>query len=74
MTVIIICSMALTPLMVILHDRLAPGAALSADGVEAPKDLKARILLIGFDRVGQIVSQPLLARGHSLSIIEPTPA
>ena len=27
-------------------------------------------MLIGFSRVGQIVSQPLLARGHALSIID----
>ncbi|MCW5619577.1 MAG: monovalent cation:proton antiporter-2 (CPA2) family protein [Burkholderiales bacterium] len=70
LTAIIICSMALTPLLVILHDRFAPKAVASMDGVEAPKNLTANILLIGFDRVGQIVSQPLLARGYSLSIIE----
>jgi voltage-gated potassium channel Kch len=40
------------------------------DGVEPAQDLSARVLLIGFGRVGQIVSQPLLARGHSLSIID----
>jgi glutathione-regulated potassium-efflux system protein KefB len=28
------------------------------------------VLLIGFGRVGQIVSQAVLARGHSLSIID----
>jgi transporter, monovalent cation:proton antiporter-2 (CPA2) family len=70
LTAIIICSMVLTPLMIILHDRFAPKATPSLDGVENAKDLSARILLIGFGRVGQIVSQPLLARGHSLSIIE----
>ncbi|MGD9945324.1 MAG: cation:proton antiporter, partial [Burkholderiaceae bacterium] len=73
LTAIIICSMVLTPLMVILHDRFAPKAAASTDGVEAPENLNASILLIGFDRVGQIVSQPLLARGYSLSIIETDP-
>ena len=70
LTAIVICSMALTPLLVILHDRFAPRAAASMDGIEAPQNLTANILLIGFDRVGQIVSQPLLARGYSLSIIE----
>ncbi|MGC4029807.1 MAG: monovalent cation:proton antiporter-2 (CPA2) family protein [Steroidobacteraceae bacterium] len=73
LTAIIICSMVLTPLMVILHDRFAPRVAASMEGVEAPKDLAASILLIGFDRVGQIASQPLLARGYSLSIIETDP-
>ena len=70
LTAIIICSMALTPVMVILHDRLAPRPVASLDGVEPARDLSARVLLIGFGRVGQIVSQPLLARGHSLSIID----
>ncbi|NKC31146.1 monovalent cation:proton antiporter-2 (CPA2) family protein [Falsiroseomonas selenitidurans] len=73
LTAIIICSMVLTPLMMILHDRLAPKPAPSLDGVEAAKGLSGRVLLIGFGRVGQIVSQPLLARGYSLSIIETDP-
>ena len=70
LTAIIICSMALTPVMLILHDRFAPKPVPSLDGVEAVQDLSARVLLIGFGRVGQIVSQPLLARGYSLSIID----
>ncbi|OHC50265.1 MAG: potassium transporter [Rhodobacteraceae bacterium GWF1_65_7] len=73
LTAIIICSMALTPLMIILHDRLAPKVAPSMEGVEGAQDLSARVLLIGFGRMGQIISQPLLARGHSLSIIETDP-
>lgn len=70
LTAIIICSMVLTPLMIILHDRLAPKPAPSMEGVDAARDLRGSVLLIGFGRVGQIVSQPLLARGHSLSIID----
>lgn len=73
LTAIIICSMALTPLMIILHDRLAPKVSPSMEGVEGAQDLSARVLLIGFGRMGQIISQPLLARGHSLSIIETDP-
>ena len=67
---IVIISMVLTPLMVIAHDRLAPKPVASEDGVEGPEGLSGRALLIGFGRVGQIVSQPLLARGHALSIID----
>lgn len=62
--------MALTPLMLILHDRLVPQKAASLDGVEAAHDLAARVLMIGFGRMGQIISQPLLQRGHSISIID----
>lgn len=67
---IIIVSMALTPLMLIAHDGFAPTKAPSLDGVKAAHDLAARVLMIGFGRMGQIISQPLLQRGHSISIID----
>ncbi|MFO1137942.1 MAG: monovalent cation:proton antiporter-2 (CPA2) family protein [Paracoccus sp. (in: a-proteobacteria)] len=73
LTAIVIVSMVLTPLLIILHDRLVPKAQPSLDGVEAARDLHAQALIIGFGRMGQIVSQPLLARGHSLSVIEKDP-
>lgn len=73
LTAIIIISMALTPLMILLHDRAAPRLKPSMDGVDAAHDLSGRVLLIGFGRFGQIVSQPLLARGHGLSIIDTDP-
>jgi len=67
---IIIVSMALTPLLVILHDRLAPRATRSAEGFEKPEGLHGTALIVGFGRVGQIVSQPLLARGYEIAMIE----
>ncbi|GLK82294.1 monovalent cation:proton antiporter-2 (CPA2) family protein [Ancylobacter defluvii] len=70
LTATIIVSMALTPLMIILHDRLMPKPAPSMEGVEAAENLSASVLLIGFGRFGQIVSQPLLANGCSISIID----
>lgn len=70
LTATIIVSMALTPLMIILHDRLMPKSAPSMEGIEAAENLSANVLLIGFGRFGQIVSQPLLAAGSSISIIE----
>ncbi|HBN9847886.1 TPA: cation:proton antiporter [Pseudomonas aeruginosa] len=70
LTATIILSMALTPVLVILHDRLLPKAVPSMDGVDAADNLTANVLLIGFGRFGQIVSQPLLSYGCSISIIE----
>ena len=70
MTAIIIISMVATPLLVILHDRLRPAPAVSTDGVDAAHDLTGDVLVIGFGRVGQVVSQPLLARGFRISIID----
>jgi len=66
----IIVSMALTPLMIILHDRLVPKVSPSMDGIDVADNLQGNVLIIGFGRVGQIVSQPLLARGYSISLIE----
>ena len=70
LTATIIISMILTPVMIIIHDRLVPVAAPSMDGVERAAGLEGNALIIGFGRFGQIVSQPLLARGHTISIIE----
>lgn len=67
---IVILSMALTPLLVIVHDRLTPPEEASLDGVDVADGLKGRVLIIGFGRFGQVASQSLLARGFSVSIIE----
>ena len=70
LTATVILSMALTPLTVIALDRFGPKASASTDGVEAPEDLVGSALIIGFGRFGQIVSQPLISRGCSVSIID----
>ncbi len=70
MTAIVVLSMALTPLTVLLHKRLARADAVSMDGVEAVSEHTANVLIIGFGRVGQIASQGVLARGASLTIID----
>jgi len=73
MTATVIVSMALTPLVVIAHDRLVPKPLVSLEGVDAVRDLGSSVLLIGFGRFGQVVSQPLLARGHAVSLIDRNP-
>lgn len=73
LTAIIIISMVLTPLILIVQDRLKKPVGPSMEGVETAHGLSGRVLLIGFGRMGQIISQPLLARGHSLSIIDSDP-
>lgn len=69
---VVILSMALTPLLMIAADRLLRSEA-SMDGVDAARDLKGRILLIGFGRFGQIASQALLSRGVDLAVIDRDP-
>jgi glutathione-regulated potassium-efflux system protein KefB len=70
MTAVVILSMALTPLVVILIERLTPPERESLDGIDTPEDLNGRVLFVGFGRFAQVVSQPLLAKGIDISIIE----
>ncbi len=73
LTAIIIVSMVMMPLMVVIHDRLMPEVEIDDSGMETPKDAVGTALLIGFGRFGQIVSQPLLARGYSVTTIDNDP-
>lgn len=70
MTAIVIISMALTPMLVILVERLMPAEKESMDGIEEASDLHGRVLFVGFGRFAQVVSQPLLAKGIDVAIIE----
>jgi glutathione-regulated potassium-efflux system protein KefB len=67
---VVILSMALTPLVVLVVERIAQPAAPSMDGIEAAADLKGSVLVIGFGRFAQIVAQALLARRLDVSIID----
>ncbi len=69
-TAIVIISMALTPLVVLLLNRVHKQPEISRDGVEDARDLNGRVLFIGFGRFAQVVSQSLLARGVDISLIE----
>jgi glutathione-regulated potassium-efflux system protein KefB len=70
MTAAVIVSMALTPLLVFALRWVMPKEKESMDGVEEADGLSGSVLIIGFGRFGQIVSQPLLARGIDISIID----
>jgi len=70
-TATVIISMVLTPFTVMVL-KLLPAPIESFDGVEKvrDRDLHGDVLVIGFGRFGQIASQPLLAKGHKVSIID----
>ncbi len=70
MTAIVILSMALTPIVTIVVGKLIPEREVSMDGVEEADGLTGRVLLIGFGRFSQVVSQALLARNMEVSLIE----
>jgi len=73
-TAIVILSMVLTPLVTVVVSRfLLKPAEVSIDdlkGVDRPSNLRERVLIIGFGRFAQVVSQPLLARDVDVSIID----
>lgn len=70
MTAIVIVSMALAPVLAIVQRAIAPRPQHSHEGVEDAAGLRGRVLIIGFGRFAQMVSQPLLARGVDVSLIE----
>ncbi len=70
MTAVVILSMALTPLNVMLLERVMPKEKESHDGIDDAADLHGRVLFVGFGRFAQVVAQPLLAKGIDVSIID----
>jgi len=70
-TATVIISMALTPFSMMAL-KFLPAPQESFNGVEKVRDgnLSGDVLVIGFGRFGQIASQPLIAKGHKVSIID----
>ena len=74
MSAIVTISMALTPAAVALANRLAMSGDLSAEGMEGPKEDSGHIIVAGFGRMGQIISQVLENSGASITAIDKDPA
>ena len=76
MTAIVVLSMITTPFSVMLFDRYfkEPSAAAAVDDVEEHAgELNGNVLIIGFGRMGQVVSQMPLAYGATISILDNDP-
>jgi glutathione-regulated potassium-efflux system protein KefB len=69
-TAIVVLSMVLTPVCVLVMQRLARSSAPSMEDVDLAEGLSGSVLIIGFGRFGQVVSQALLARGYDVAIID----
>ncbi len=70
-TAIVVLSMVATPLVVIAIRPLMPKAKpASLDGVEEADGQSGSMLIIGFGRFGQVMSQSLLARDVDVTIID----
>ena len=70
LTAIVVLSMVLTPLIVPLIQRFTPRTQQSLDGVESVAAQTGSVLIIGFGRFGQVMSQSLLARDVDVTIID----
>jgi glutathione-regulated potassium-efflux system protein KefB len=74
MTALVILSMLMTPLVTVVVTRLLAATERitqeDMEGVDRAEGLRERVLIIGFGRFAQVVSQPLLARDVDVSIIE----
>ena len=73
-TAIITISMVLTPLLMGVASRLArPEEEASADGLEGPRDAEGHVVIVGFGRMGQIISQVLNSSGVHVIAIDRDP-
>lgn len=70
LTAIVVLSMVLTPLFVVVLKRLTPRVQASLEGIEEANGLTGSVLIIGFGRFGQVMSQSLLARDVDVTIID----
>lgn len=67
----VIISMIITPLAIIVFNRIKPKETVNLDGVEeVAAGLSGTVLIIGFGRFSQLASQPLLAKGVDVAIID----
>lgn len=73
MSAVVILSMAITPILIVVMNRLLPAREANMDGVDKAENLTGRVLVIGFGRFAQVASQGLLARGVDVSIIDNDP-
>ncbi|HEY0661245.1 MAG TPA: monovalent cation:proton antiporter-2 (CPA2) family protein [Lysobacter sp.] len=71
LTAMVVLSMALTPLVTLLVRRFVPACKPQVLAhLDQAVGLSGSVLMIGFGRFGQVVSQPLLARDVDVTIID----
>lgn len=76
LVVVVALSMALTPLLMIIYEKLVqPRFAVAADDRDDDEidDNENPVIIAGFGRFGQIVGRLLLANGFSVTILDHSP-
>jgi glutathione-regulated potassium-efflux system ancillary protein KefC len=79
LTVVVALSMAMTPLLLLGFDKLAPRlhsmrASEAAPEIDPDIDGRQKVIVLGYGRFGQIVTRLLKAQGFSLTLIDDDPA
>ncbi len=75
MSAIITISMMLTPVLTALARRFTTNnEEVSAEGLEGPFSSKDHVIIVGFGRMGQIISQVLSSSGVEVTAIDNDPA
>jgi glutathione-regulated potassium-efflux system ancillary protein KefC len=73
LTLAVALSMALTPLLLILHDRLLDRKAKEQREADPIEDDGSDVIIAGFGRFGQIVGRLLLASGVKATVLDHNP-
>ncbi|WP_295532591.1 glutathione-regulated potassium-efflux system protein KefC [uncultured Pseudacidovorax sp.] len=66
-------SMLLSPLLLVLFDRLIPDPQIRAQVEEISEPQEAQVLICGFGRYGQIVGRVLLSQGMPVTVLDHDP-
>ncbi|MEL7486892.1 MAG: monovalent cation:proton antiporter-2 (CPA2) family protein [Pseudomonadota bacterium] len=74
LSALVTVSMALTPAAVAIAARMASTPGVSGDGLEGPKEDEGHVIVAGFGRMGQIISQVLENSGVAITAIDKNPA
>jgi len=73
MSAIVTLSMVLTPLAVAIASRLAQSDEVDVSQLEGPRAEEGNILIAGFGRMGQIISQVMKNSGYAVTAIDNNP-
>ena len=74
MSAIVTLSMMMTPLLVLLAERATGAVNDSVEGLEGPSGERNHVIIAGFGRMGQIISQVLLSTGSKVTAIDSNPS
>ena len=74
LSAIVTISMAMTPFAMMAARRLTPAAAESAEGLEEPPSRRGHVVIAGFGRMGQIISQVISAADIDVIAIDKDPS